>query len=301
MFDYELFVNKFLDNQLEQIKDIDQLLNIDDINNILQLIKDKQQNDFILEEIIQKIIIDSSNYLPQISLNFSRYYFFNQKITVQSYINIYKNFKINKCILNNLLYAIVGFQLNISNYNGVFNLKQLIKRQEYICEYENLQFNNINKIYYQIVQFHITDWKKIFLFIYIVYKNLTVFDQQHFVCYNELLLTLYKYYIANQFTYQEKKQILNILIYIFIYSIQNNIKYNFKAQLLQQLYSQGHIRIFDMIISNWNMIKNKYKLILCQNSREWIKFLRKNGFIISKEDHIDSINYLKIIELYKTM
>lgn len=79
MFNYELFVNKFLNNQLEQIKNIDQLLNIDDINNILQLIKDKQQNNFILEEIIQKIIIDSSNYLPQISLNFSRYYFLIKK------------------------------------------------------------------------------------------------------------------------------------------------------------------------------------------------------------------------------
>lgn len=300
MFDYELFINKFLDNQLEQIKDIDQLLNIDDINNILQLIKDKQQNDFILEKIIQKIIIDSSNYLPQISLEFSRYYFFNQKTIIQSYINIYKNSKTNKYILNNLLYAMLGFKLNIA-HKKIFDLNQLIKRQEYICKYENLQFNSINKAYYQIVQFNITDWKKIFLFIYMIYKNLTFFDQQQFLCYSEFLLSLYRCCINNQFTKYGKKSILNILVYIFVYLIRNNIKNNFQSSYFHLKESQGYIQIFDIIISNWDMIKDKYKSILYQNSKEWIKFLRKNGFIISKEDYINSINYLKIIKLYKTL
>lgn len=191
----------------------------------------------------------------------------------------------------------LGFKLNIA-YNRIFDLNQLIKRQEYICEYENLQFNNINKAYYQIVQFNIANWKKIFLFIYIVYKNLTFFDQQQFLCYSEFLLSLYRCCINNnQFTSYEKKSILNILVYL----IQNNIKNNFQSSYSHLQESQGYIQIFDIVISNWDMIKDRYKSILYQNSKKWIKFLRKNGFIISKEDYIDSINYLKIIKLYKTL
>lgn len=97
MFNYQLFVNKFLENQLKNIN-IDTIIYPNDIYNILCQIQNIQKEKFILPEIINQLIISTSNTLPLICCSIIQAYSFNQEICYQAFIIYINNFYIKKII-----------------------------------------------------------------------------------------------------------------------------------------------------------------------------------------------------------
>lgn len=124
MFNYQLFVNKFLKNQLKNIN-IDIIIYPNDIYNILCQIQDIQKEKFILPEIINQLIISTSNTLPLICCSIIQVYSFNQEICYQAFYNIYKQFlykKNNKLLvyqfINSILYYLkIIFSISYNQLN----------------------------------------------------------------------------------------------------------------------------------------------------------------------------------------
>ena len=142
MINKSLFIEKFLNNQLNCIQNEDQFLSGKDINLILDKIKKIQQDKFNVESTIEKMIINTNIYLPNVSKSLIKIYFYNQQLIYQ----IFKQ-KYYKCNDKNINYFI----------NEVFNYLEMISehkhewyKQSQICKWEEGLRKDfwINKFYF---------------------------------------------------------------------------------------------------------------------------------------------------------
>jgi len=179
-FDIDLFVQNFKNNQLNngQIED----MNVD--NYINQILK-KTGNDV---KTIEKLVIDTSMYLPSVCESFIKFYHLNQEVTYQALKNVFI-----KKVLNKRNSDIFSFMLNVEEiayrsyyifqdvhnhyydstyllYYQIYNEEQYkkayIERQEKIQDiYEIKEKNRIDNINFCIFHFSLKRWKKIFIFL----------------------------------------------------------------------------------------------------------------------------------------
>lgn len=230
-FNINLFVQNFKNNQLNngQIKAI----SVDEyINQILE----KTGND---SQTIEKLIIDTSMYLPSICESFIKFYHLNQEIAYQ----VLKNVFIKK-VLNRKNSDIFSFMLNVEEityrlycifqdvhnhyydnsyllYYRIYNEEQYkkayIERQKKIQDiYEIKEENRINNINFCIFHFSLKRWKKIFIFLTREYMK-SESDIKVWAFFVETLAYIYQRYIQNYFVYQDHKCFINIIAKLFIY------------------------------------------------------------------------------------
>lgn len=98
MFDIDLFINKFVNDKLNEVEDSS--ISDDEIHQIIDKIKDIEKIDN--DEIIKQLTLKTSECLPKIFMSIMFHYFYDQEILYQSLKNIYKNYIHNK--YNNNLY-----------------------------------------------------------------------------------------------------------------------------------------------------------------------------------------------------
>ena len=265
-FNYKLFVQKFLNNELDQFQD--QQIIDDDINNILQEIKNIRKNEFNLEKSINKIIIDTSKYLPYISLEFCIIYYNNNEIVYQALSNIYTY---HRKYFPNLLSSIANIYYNKMIFNKYINIKF------------HLNYINI-KILYTIYKWHI-------IFLYLI-RNM--YKTNSYILGFQILFLLYKTEIHNKFSQKEKSRLLNLIIKYIIKIFNNNEIIHLYEVHNEKKYCLN-FEYLDLIISNWNIIKDQYKNIIKEKSSQWINYWEKNNYYI---DINQKNNYLKFIDIY---
>lgn len=128
-FDVDLFVQNLKNNQLNngQITDI----SVDDyINQILE----RTGND---TKIIEKLIMDTSMYLPSICESFIKFYHLNQEITYQALKNVFIKKVLNK--------------KNSDIFSFMFNVEEITYRPYYIFQdVHNHYYDNSYLLYYRI-------------------------------------------------------------------------------------------------------------------------------------------------------
>ena len=281
IFDYQLFAQKLLNNQLQDISN--QKIFYFDINNILLELKKIQKSNFNLEYIVEKIIIDCSYYLPYVSLEFCKIYFFNQKIIYQAYLNIYKNF-IYKQANNFLCTKYMQYLMNIFyNYviidNKIFSFQEQLNRnfQDY-----KIKYTNINRyIQYQLL---LKEWNKLFLYLSYTYKQLPYQYKQQINCLDFLVKLYYQYIkIPN-------KYIINIIVNLIIHLLNN--KYDIYIAIQYNEYNEykkynNYLIIFKLLLFNWDLIYATYKKIIKINIDNWYEWLQMNNYM-----NLDNFNIL---------
>ena len=57
---------------------------------------------------------------------------------------------------------------------------------------------------------------------------------------------------------------------MFILELEKNNLYNYITEKLILL-------VFDLLISNWNLLSNKYKSFLKKKSKDWISLIKENN------------------------
>ena len=109
MFDINLFVDKFINNKLNEVED--SFINDNEIYQIINKIKEIKKIDN--DEIVQQLILDTSLCLSKASILIMSYYFYDQEILYQGLKNIYVNFIIktkNKDLFLSYWYHITYFE-----------------------------------------------------------------------------------------------------------------------------------------------------------------------------------------------
>jgi len=258
-FNHKLFVQKFLNNELEQIQDLDQLIYWDDIQNILDEIKDIQQDKFILEDTIKKLILDCSYYLPYIAFTFNELYTFDKIFSFKSIFIIYKNhiYRKRNYFFNKKTYY---FILRLLNYPNIYPVRPDIK---HIKEEYKQKINCINNI-------NLLPIKEIRqLYIYSLYEYKKMIKNNCYCNYYILPEILADFYLSLN---TNNQSIVNILTHFFIIDIQRIYEQNIKKIHIN--YS-SMLKIINM---NWNIIKNKYKSIIKININKWYQYLEKNKY-----------------------
>ena len=115
----------------------------------------------------------------------------------------------------------------------------------------------------------IIDFYKFYYVSFKLYKSLNIFYQSISVI-TYALADLYKRYLQNIFTDKQKNFFLNIIIKMFILELEKNNLYNYITEKLVLL-------AFDLLISNWNLLSNKYKSFLKKKSKDWISLIKENN------------------------
>lgn len=270
----EQFIYLLLNDRLNEFSD--QQITNQDIDKILLEIKNIQNNQFNLEKTINKIIIDTSKCLPYISLKFCDTYYTNFPLIYQALTNIFKYIKNLKSINDK---SIFFARLLTCIINIIYDHKILYNDKEFIL----LMKNHIKSL------ISIKQWNKIF--IYLIYEAKKT-NQMNFTL--QTLFYIYKVYIDNQYSLYKKQKIINIFTkYIIIFFKNNGIShlyevYNDKKYFLNFTY-------LDLIRLHWNIINNKYKNIIKENSFQWINYWEQNNYYI---DNDQKNSYLQFIEHY---
>ena len=83
---------------------------------------------------------------------------------------------------------------------------------------------------------------------------------------------LYKCYLQNIFTNKQKKFFLSIIIQLLILEFENSMH-----TISNWVQDKPFMLVLDILISNWNLLPDKYKKILRNKSEEWIYFLKENN------------------------
>ena len=272
-FDYQLFAQKLLSNQLQDISD-QEIFNFD-INNVLLELKKIQKDNFNLEYIVEKIIIDCSYYLPYVSLEFSKIYFFNQKIIYQAYLTIYKNFIYKK---NNeyLYFHYIRILMNIfCNYiiidNKIFSFQEQLNRN---FQAYNIKYTNINR--YIQYQLSLKKWNKLFLYLSYTYKKISSNYKDQIHCL-DFLVKLYYEYVK-----KPNKFIINIIANLIIHLLDN--KYDVFIAEQYNEYNvckkrNNYLIIFKLLLFNWDLIYDTYKKSIKTNINNWHEWLQMNNYM----------------------
>ena len=242
------FIYNYENNTLQNIEDYIYLdkNEAEKILNILSNNKNKIQ-------VINEIILKTGQILPLFSLQFNQYYIYDGNI---GFINI-------QCIYNN-------FYLN-ENYKNKKSLSMQIFFT--ISAYYNMQKNFINNINFMYTPIYLDNikLKQLYYMLYVIYNNLPQAEQMLLFA-SELLSCIYQWYLPANITIKTKKFLINIIMKILIIDILNYYNNNTKQPYLKE---KQYLAVLDILISNWNLLQNKYKKILKNKSSNWIKFLIK--------------------------
>ena len=281
MFDINLFVDKFINNKLNEVED--SFINDNEIYQIINKIKEIKKIDN--DEIVQQLILDTSLCLSKASILIMSYYFYDQEILYQGLKNIYVNFIIktkNKDLFLSYWYHITYFTVCYIKSDKLLFETNYKKSYEY--EQERKWWPDIFKKYYCkkfnfcIFSFSIKRWNKIFLYLsYSLYKM----NYHFYKCmpYIEILTFIYSIYIKDHFSNKEQKKIINALVKSMIHIMKNKHFFNEK--------NNNYIKYFDTIISQWNLIYSRYQQIIKNNINKWLNTLERKKF-----NHLEDKNLL---------
>lgn len=273
-FNYQLFVQKLLNDQLQDISD-QEIFNFD-INNILSELEKIQKDNFNLEYIVEKIITDCSYYLPHISLEFSKIYFFNQKIIYQAYLTIYKNFIYRR---KNNEYLYFRYMLALMNifYNYIIIDNKILSFQKQLSQNfqtYGIKYININR--YIQYQLSLKEWNKLFLYLSYTYKKISSNYKDQINCL-DFLVKLYYEYVK-----KPNKFIINIIANLIIHLLDNKYDVYIAGQYNEYNVCKKHnnyLIIFKLLLSNWDLIYNTYKKCIKININNWYEWLQMNNYM----------------------
>lgn len=258
------FVFHYKNNTLQNMEDYQLLYRIEGRKIVKALSSGKGK---IKLQKINEIILKTGEILPLFSMSFNEYYLYDGNICYQNCINIYKKF---------CQFPIDKNNMKIKNQLLLLYITMYIKHKDYDQKVIDF-YNPINLNYKQLQQFYYISFK--------LYKNLNIsYQSTNVITY--ALADLYQQYLQNIFTDKQKKFLLNIIIKMFISELEKNNIYNYITEKLVLL-------ILDLLVSNWNLLSDKYKKILRNKLDKWIYFLKKeNG-----NKYLHQINmYLSIIK-----
>lgn len=202
---------------------------------------------------INEIILKTGEILPLFSISFNGFYLYDGNICYQNCINIYKKFYKS---LNNITYE----NMTLINNLLFLYIKMYIKHRDYDQKVIDF-YNPMNLNYKQLKQFYYTSFK--------LYKSLNIFYKSISVI-TYALADLYKQYLQSIFTDKQKKFFFNIIIKMFILELEKDNIYNYITEKLVLL-------VFDLLISNWNLLSDKYKSFFKKKSKDWISLIKKNN------------------------
>ena len=270
MFDINKFVDKFVNNKLNEVEDSS--INDDEIHRILDKVKEIKKIDN--DEIVQQLILDTSLRLPKISISIMSYYFYDQEILYQGLKNIYTNFIIKtkdknlfftywRKISNIICYALNNIEpSSIQDYKESYEYEQ--KQKWWPDIFKKYYCKNFN---FCIFSFSIKRWNKIFLYLskVLIKLNRKQYKYQIFI---EILMLMYSKYIQKYIPQEEQKRIVNVLVKLTIYIMENKYFYHDRT-----IRDYAYIKLFNIIISQWNLIYPRYQQIIKQNIDKWINSL----------------------------
>ena len=265
-FNYKLFVQKFLNNQLKDIED--QEIYDSDINNIL--------NEIDIEP--NEIISILSQQLPLITLSFIKYYNNKSIISHRFCYRIYKNIFINFC------YKKYTFKILYKMFHIIL---AIFDRPEDLNEYTTIMNNKkAHKLFLSV-----RESEEFIIYTYHVYKKLRP-RQQVQIAYLELINIIMNLYISYDIQKcKNYKLLINIFTKILITDM-NNLRKN-HSLALYNTNNKAYFTFINIIINNWNYINIKYKNILRKANIGWIDQIeRAKNKEIQKQ--IQLCQYLKI-------
>jgi len=200
---------------------------------------------------INEIILKTGQVLPLFSISFNEYYLYDGNICYQNCINIYRKF---------CQFSIDNNHMEIKNQLLFLYIKMYIKHKQYDQKIIDF-YNPMNLNYKQLKQFYYVSFK--------LYKSLNVpYQLINVITY--ALADLYQQYLQSIFTDKQKKFFFNIIIKMFILKLEKNDIYDYTTEKLVLL-------ILDILISNWNLLPNKYKSFFKKKFKDWISLIKKNN------------------------
>ena len=200
---------------------------------------------------INEIILKTGQVLPLFSISFNEYYLYDGNICYQNCINIYKKF---------CQFSIDKNNMKIRNQLLLLYITMYIKHKDYDQKVIDF-YTPINLDYKQLQQFYYISFK--------LYKSLNILYQSINVI-TYALADLYQQYLQSIFTDKQKKFFLNIIIKMSISKLEKNDIYDYITKKLVLL-------ILNILISNWNLLSNKYKSFFKKKFKDWISFIKKNN------------------------
>lgn len=200
---------------------------------------------------INEIILKTGEILPLFSMSFNEYYLYDGNICYQNCINIYKKF---------CQFSIDNNHMEIKNRLLFLYITMYIKHKDYDQKIIDF-YNPMNLNYKQLKQFYYISFK--------LYKSLNVpYQLINVITY--ALADLYQQYLQSIFIDKQKKFFLNIIIKMSILKLEKNNIYDYVTEKLVLL-------ILNILISNWNLLPDKYKSFFKKKSKDWISFIKKNN------------------------
>lgn len=138
-------------------------------------------------------------------------------------------------------------------------------------KYSLLQDNTNNHFEFKI--------KLMFVSIHKAYKQLDE-DMQRILYVPEILLYLINHYVTDfNFSIKDKRLFVNIIADTIIINYNNFDKNEEDSHI----YDRAWQVFFDVIFSNWYLVKQKYKIFFKENGKDIIQFFYINNSI---KDHI---------------
>lgn len=232
---------------------------------IEQQLKDKYLIEIDKKTLIKKLIIQSSIIWPKfciLLMNRYEYEYKDYQIIMQAISNLFKNFCLEKNCQN------LFFNL-VSVFSSYFVLVQSLTHE---------QFN-----------FSAQQWKELTFVAWKYYKNLPMVLQTP-IYFMEIYGAIYQKYML-KFSLQERKVFINILCNILFIDLRkmSNLKLRFRSFI--KFREKPYIIILDMILSNWYLLRPKYKKNLKEQIKRRVKLAKYSK---AAEQFKDSygINYI---------
>lgn len=229
-FDYKLFVQKFLNNQLKDIED--QEIYESDIDNIL--------NEINIEP--DKIIGILSQQLPLITLSFIKYY--NNK----SIISHRFCYQICKNIFTKFCYKKYTFKILYKMFHIIL---AIFDRPEDLNEY--MAIINDKKAHKLFLS--VRESEEFIVYLYHVYKKLRPQQQVQTDCLELMCLVMNLYIRYNIQQCKNYKLLMNIIAKVLITDM-NNLRKNYPLALYNTS-NKAYFIFINIIIKNWNYINIK--------------------------------------------
>lgn len=219
----------------------------DEVKEIIDILSKGKNKIHVTNEIILK----TGQVLPKLSLRINRLHLYNGNISYQNFVNIYKKF---------CQFSIDKNNMKIRNQLLLLYITMYIKHKDYDQKVIDF-YTPINLDYKQLQQFYYISFK--------LYKSLNILYQSINVI-TYALADLYQQYLQSIFTDKQKKFFFNIIIKMSISKLEKNDIYDYVTKKLVLL-------ILNILISNWNLLSNKYKSFFKKKFKDWISFIKKNN------------------------
>lgn len=262
---YQLLIDAFINDTLKQTSINCHILN-NDLDLVLDYIKQKLQINKI--QILQKLIVDTSYKSLHLCIDLLHIYM-NQYNFSQNYFNLFLVFK---------------------NLNRFSNKYAQLVFNTYVISFDYIIQNNLvwnNNVKYSLIRINNTDnllynLKLIFVTIQQLYKRISDSDKI-FIHAAEFLFLLRKFYLIDfTLNIKDQKFFFNIIINIVIESYLVHLKRKNELNDFNIMANINWIILFDIILSNWNLLYDRYKCFFKQNGKKIINELYRNEAYLKK-------------------